>query len=77
MTWAIDDELSPYTYWYCSSCKDVVAWEDESKERDCVECGSEKGQIFIWTKDEVFWYCLDCLAKSPYLGEKPEWIELK
>lgn len=77
MTWAVDDELSPHTYWYCSECKDVVAWEDETKQRDCIECSSENGQIFIWTRDEVFWCYLNRLAKSPYSGEKLEGIELK
>lgn len=75
MTWAIDEDISPYTYWHCSHCEEIVAWEDEAKCCDCQNCNSEKSLIFVWTKENAFGYCLNCKIRKPYLGEKPEWIE--
>lgn len=76
MTWGIDEEVSQFTFWFCTYCQDVVAWEDESKGRDCTECDCEKGQIFVWNRDEAFWFCLSCREAVPHDGPKPEWIEM-
>ena len=45
MTWAIDEEKSKFTYWHCGACKEIVAWEDESKERNCTFCNHEVAKI--------------------------------
>lgn len=75
MTWATDEELSPFTYWFCLECDETVAWEDESKERDCPECGRKGGSLYMWDRRSAFWYCVACTRKSPDSGPKPEWIE--
>ncbi len=77
MTWAIDEEFSEFTYWFCSECGgEIVAWEDESKERDCPSCGKEKGQMFMWDRASAFWYCVGCRARIRHDGPKPDWVEV-
>ena len=76
MTWALDEEVSEFTYWFCTNCDDVVAWEDEKKECGCSACGSKKGVSFMWTKNEAFWLCFGCQKKTAHDGPKPEWIEI-
>lgn len=76
MTWAIDEEVSEFTFWFCTHCNEVVAWEDERRERGCTDCKSEKGQSFMWTEEEAFWLCFGCNKKIPHDGPKPEWIEM-
>ena len=75
MTWAIDEEISQFTYWFCAACPDVVAWEDESQERDCSECGSERSQMLMWTRESTFFYCAKCGTRAPHSGPKRCWID--
>jgi len=76
MTWAVDEELSKFTYWFCTECDETVAWEDESKERDCRNCGQGKGQMLMWDREAIFWYCPSCRERTPHEGPKPDWIAI-
>jgi hypothetical protein len=60
--WAIDEDVSPNTQWYCSACK-YRAEEDESAEGICDECGT-KNKMLLKSKNECFRFCSNCQSKD-------------
>ncbi len=66
MTWGIDEELSPYTFWYCINCDEIIAWEDEKKAKFCSICGVNYGQamLYMWNDKATFYYCMKCCKKE-------------
>jgi len=61
-TWAIDEEVSPNTYWNCSLCS-YFAEEKESHESVCENCNT-KNNMYLKSEDEYFRYCTNCQSKS-------------
>jgi hypothetical protein len=57
-TWSHDDDRLPTTYWGCGNCG-YGAFEDESFERTCNDCGT-KTEIRLEDTIEAYWWCNRC-----------------
>jgi hypothetical protein len=57
--WALDEDLSPLTKWYCAACKYTVE-EDERRERACEHCGSERASLLLRDDTGVHRWCCAC-----------------
>lgn len=60
--WALDEEVSPNTQWYCSSCK-YRAEENESLESTCSKCNTEN-LMYLKSGNEHFRFCTYCQFRS-------------
>lgn len=58
ITWSIDEEVSPFTLWFCWACK-YSAEEDEKREGDCPRCGS-KWCSLVKDEDGFHRWCTTC-----------------
>ena len=67
LTWSVDEEVSPFTQWYCPLC-DYSASEDESRAVTCNACGAEKMRLLLSDAGASFWFCLACQSRSPADG---------
>lgn len=56
-TWSIDEE-SGLTMWGCHECG-YIAWEDETLERVCSNCGG-KSEMNLKDGTKEFWWCCSC-----------------
>lgn len=61
-TWSIDEEESPLTYWGCYKCE-YGAYEDESQERICSNCG-KKTESRMKDEEKEYWWCSSCNATT-------------
>lgn len=59
ITWAIDDEASPWTHWRCRNCG-YFAEEDETRESDCPQCAAKKSSILLRDSDGFHRWCSAC-----------------
>ena len=59
MTWSLDEEVSPYTQWYCGACG-YYAEEDEAKEADCSRCGAARSMLLLKDNEAVRKWCSSC-----------------
>ena len=57
-TWMIDEEKSLLTIWGCRTCN-YSAYEDESFERNCSDCGA-KTEIRLEDGEKKYWWCSKC-----------------
>lgn len=57
-TWSIDEEESPLTKWACGHCG-YQAYEDESFERVCNDCG-KKVELKLDDGQKEYWWCCRC-----------------
>lgn len=58
ITWSYDDERTPTTAWYCMYCE-YTAYEDESYERVCADCGN-KTELRLEDEEKIYWWCCRC-----------------
>lgn len=56
-TWSIDDESS-LTMWDCHECG-YIAWEDETLEHVCANCGN-KSEMSLNDDNNEYWWCCSC-----------------
>jgi len=59
--WAIDEEESQNTLWYCSLCKYHVE-ENEALVSECKVCET-KTNLYMKSDSEYFQFCLNCQTK--------------
>ncbi len=59
--WALDEEKSDLTQWYCSCCE-YHSEENESLEKHCPKC-KEKEFMAMLDSNSKFWYCTSCQFK--------------
>jgi hypothetical protein len=64
ITWVIDEEVSPYTQWYCATCK-YAAEEDESHESACPHCANAASFMHTRDSDGYHRWCWSCGAFEP------------
>lgn len=57
-TWAIDEDVSELTIWFCSNCSYQV-FENEYEESECSKC---KSKTTSKLKDNLkeYWWCSNC-----------------
>ncbi len=60
--WALDEEASPNTLWYCSAYK-YHAEENEALENVCSHCGN-KTNLYMKAGKEFFRFCTSCQCKT-------------
>jgi hypothetical protein len=56
--WTYDEDHTPHTFWKCGNCK-YEAYEDESMERPCKDCGS-KTESRLEDEQIKYWWCSRC-----------------
>ena len=61
-TWKVDDEKTDLTIWCCYNCE-YEAYENESDERNCKNCG-ENTEAKLKDSEKEFWWCSSCNLKS-------------
>ena len=57
-TWSIDDEITDLTIWNCYNCL-YQAFEDETSERICKQCG-KKTESKLKDDQKEYWWCSSC-----------------
>jgi len=57
-TWSMDEEISAFTVWTCSSCG-YIAKEDENRETECPRC-EQKCFSYMLDSDGAYWWCCKC-----------------
>ncbi|RKS21742.1 hypothetical protein CLV94_2377 [Flavobacterium endophyticum] len=58
-TWYMDDdEASGLTIWHCFNCR-YVAYEDEQKIRDCLNC-LKNTSSYLMDTETIFYWCNNC-----------------
>jgi hypothetical protein len=57
-TWYIDEEQSPLTQWNCKC--GYLAFEDETKIRDCPVCKNKKSDSYMIDTTGKYWWCYRC-----------------
>ena len=57
-TWMLDEDVSDLTIWGCYNCG-YEAFEDESKERNCMKYGS-KTESKLKDNIKEYWWCCKC-----------------
>lgn len=64
-TWSTDEEETFLTRWGCSNCS-CMAYEDESKERECQACHKNS---LLFLKDEIktYWWCWSCNKQARHI----------
>ncbi len=62
-TWYLEEELE-LTTWGCSDCG-YIAYEDESFERECSNCGKET-ESRLEDKEKKYWRCSTCNRITDY-----------
>ncbi|MDA3613808.1 hypothetical protein [Polluticaenibacter yanchengensis] len=62
-TWSIDEEESSLTKWGCYNCY-YIAWEDETLERVCSNCG-KKAEFNLKDDTKEYWWCWNCCRVTP------------
>ncbi len=58
ITWSMDEGEKPLTKWVCRNCS-YVAYEDESFERVCINCGT-KNEMRLDDGQKQYWWCCKC-----------------
>lgn len=56
-TWSIEEKAA-LTYWGCYQCG-YGAYEDESQERQCSDCG-KKTESRLQDEKREYWWCSSC-----------------
>ena len=59
ITWFLDEDVSPFTLWTCSSCGYTIE-EDEKRKYDCLRCASAKGCLLVKDKEGFYRWCSAC-----------------
>jgi transcription elongation factor Elf1 len=57
-TWCLDEEQTPLTQWHCYC--GYYALENESKQRDCPVCDTEKAYSYMIDAKNKYWWCHKC-----------------
>lgn len=58
ITWSVDEEESPFTFWGCNECL-YHAYEDELKARVCGVCG-KTNEMYMMDEVKTYWWCCTC-----------------
>jgi DNA-directed RNA polymerase subunit RPC12/RpoP len=56
--WKEDEEESPHIIWDCSKCG-YRAFENESDEKNCSDCG-KKVESKLNDLEKEYWWCSNC-----------------
>ncbi|WP_396637395.1 hypothetical protein [Maribacter sp. R77961] len=56
--WKVDEDESPLTIWDCGNCN-YRAFENETDERNCSNCG-KKTESKLKDNKKEYWWCSNC-----------------